>query len=84
MHKAYQDKKSGLWKWGTRGEAKYETKRLAEQAGIDIVTKRLREVRDQVYDQVVDQVGGQVRDQVWGSNRGGFMKKLLPLSNIYK
>lgn len=44
--KAYQCKTTGLWKWGTRGEAIYNSKAEAERAGIDIMTKRLREVRD--------------------------------------
>lgn len=46
--KAYQDKESGKWKWGTRGQAIYETKSAAERGGLDILTKRLREVKDKL------------------------------------
>lgn len=46
--KAYQDKESGLWKWGTRGVPIYETKSAAERGGLDIMTKRLREVKDKL------------------------------------
>lgn len=46
--KVYQDKKTGKWKWGKRGEAIYDSKEEASRAGIDILTERLRKVRDQV------------------------------------
>lgn len=48
MLRAYKDKTTGLWKWGTRGEPKYDTQGQAEKAGMDILTKRLREVRDKL------------------------------------
>lgn len=44
--KAYQDKITGMWKWGTRGSAIYETKEIAERAGLDIITKKLREIKE--------------------------------------
>lgn len=46
--RAYQDRETGLWKWGTRGKAIYESKAAAERAGIDELTKRLRHVRDKI------------------------------------
>lgn len=48
MTKAYQDKVTGKWKWGTRGEPIYDSKIQAERAWIDILTERLRQVRDKV------------------------------------
>lgn len=44
--KAYQDKITGMWKWGTRGAAIYETKEIAERAGLDIITNKLREIKE--------------------------------------
>lgn len=52
--KAYQDKESGKWKWGTRGLPIYETKAAAEKGGLDILTKRLREVRDKLNGALVN------------------------------
>ncbi len=46
--KPYQDKKTGLWKWGTRGKAIYESKEICAKAGLDIMLNRLKEVRDKV------------------------------------
>lgn len=46
--KAYQDKVTGKWKWGKRGIPLYESKSEAERVGLDILTRRLREVRDQL------------------------------------
>ena len=43
---AYQDKQTGLWKWGKRGNPIYETKAQAERAGIDIITNKLREIKE--------------------------------------
>lgn len=48
MTKAYQDKETGLWKWGTRGEPIYNSKGEAERGGMDILTKRLREIKDKL------------------------------------
>jgi hypothetical protein len=44
--KAYIDKDSGKWKWGTRGKPIYDSKIEAERGGLDILTERLRYVRD--------------------------------------
>jgi hypothetical protein len=46
--KAYQDKESGLWKWGTRGQPLYKSKGEAERAGMDILTEKLRYLRDKL------------------------------------
>lgn len=43
--KAYQDKISGKWKWGRRGEPIYDTAQQARDAGMGILTERLREIR---------------------------------------
>lgn len=46
--KAYLDKTTGKWKWGTRGTAIYDTKEIAERAGLDIITNKLREIKDKL------------------------------------
>lgn len=46
--KAYQDKESGLWKWGKRGEPIYNSKGEAEKIGMQILTDRLRYIRDKL------------------------------------
>lgn len=46
--RAFQDKVSGLWKWGTRGEPKYNTKQECERAELELLTERLRELRKKV------------------------------------
>lgn len=48
MTKAYQDKVSGLWKWGTRGEPIYNSKGECERAGMEILTRRLRDIKDRL------------------------------------
>lgn len=48
MTKAYQDKTTGKWKWGTRGQPIYDTKSQAERAGINELTERLRYIRDRL------------------------------------
>lgn len=46
--KAYQDKQTGLWKWGTRGTPKYETKTQCERAELERLTDALRELRQKI------------------------------------
>jgi hypothetical protein len=46
--KPYQDKASGKWKWGTRGEAIYDTKNQCSEAGMQILTDKLRAIRDRL------------------------------------
>ena len=46
--KAYLDKTTGKWKWGTRGAAIYDSKEIAERAGLDIITNKLREIKDKL------------------------------------
>jgi len=46
--RAYLDKVTGKWKWGTRGQPIYESKEQAERGGMDILTSRLREIRDKL------------------------------------
>jgi hypothetical protein len=46
--KPYQDKTTGLWKWGTRGVPQYETKEQCSRAGMEILTNRLREIKDRL------------------------------------
>ena len=48
MSKAYQDKSNGKWKWGTRGEAIYDSKGQCERAGMDLLTDKLRKIRDRL------------------------------------
>lgn len=47
-HKVYQDKVTGKWKWGKRGQAIYDSREQASRAGIDMLTERLRYARDLV------------------------------------
>lgn len=44
--RAYQDRATGLWKWGTRGQAIHETKIAAERAGIEALTEGMRRARE--------------------------------------
>lgn len=46
--KAYQDKVTNKWKWGTRGEAIYDTKDICEREGMNILTNKLRYLRDKL------------------------------------
>jgi hypothetical protein len=46
--KAYQDKSTGLWKWGTRGEAIHDSKAIAERFGMDSLTDKLRRLREKL------------------------------------
>ena len=44
--KAYQDKESGLWKWGRRGEYQFKTRAEAYKYGMDEFTKAMRRMRE--------------------------------------
>lgn len=46
--KAYEDKTTNKWKWGTRGKAIYNSKSEAEQEGLKILTDRLRHIKDKL------------------------------------
>lgn len=46
--RAYQDKTTGLWKWGTRGEAIHETKNKAERFGMDSLNDKLQRLREKL------------------------------------
>jgi hypothetical protein len=52
--KAFKDKETGLWKWGTRGHAIYESKIAAERAGLDALTEGLRRVREKLEQGLLD------------------------------
>lgn len=52
--KAYQDKESGLWKWGKNGKPIYESKELCKRAGLDMLTDRLIKIRDKHYETVLN------------------------------
>lgn len=52
--KAYQDKETGLWKWGTRGQAIHETKIAAERAGLGTLTEGLRRARERYYRELLN------------------------------
>ena len=52
--RAYQDKESGKWKWGTRGQPIYDSKIQAERAGIDMLTEGLRRVRDRLNNEMLN------------------------------
>jgi hypothetical protein len=44
--KAFKDKETGLWKWGTRGQPLYESKIAAERAGLEALSEGLKRVRE--------------------------------------
>ena len=44
--KAYQDKKTGLWKWGTRGESIHPTRDHAYRFGMERLAEALRRMRE--------------------------------------
>ena len=46
--KAYQDKTTGKWKWGTRGEAKHESKAECERWGMDELYNKLKRLRERL------------------------------------
>lgn len=46
--RAFQDKQTGKWKWGTRGEAIYDTKGQCERAAMDLLTEKLRNLRNKL------------------------------------
>lgn len=48
MSKTYQDRVTGKWKWGKRGDYIYDSSAQASHAGIEILTDRLRAVRDKL------------------------------------
>ena len=52
--KAYQDKGTGLWKWGTRGRALYDSKQEAERAGLDLLVAGLVRARERYYRELVN------------------------------
>ena len=52
--KAYEDKESGMWKWGSRGEPIYKTKNECERAGMEILTDRLRKLRDKLNNTIAN------------------------------
>lgn len=45
---AYEDKETGKWKIGKRGKPVYDTKILAERAAINMLTDRLRAIKDKL------------------------------------
>lgn len=47
--RAYQDKETGKWKVGKRGKAIYDTKLEAERAELNILTERLKVIRDNIH-----------------------------------
>jgi hypothetical protein len=46
--KAYLDKETGLWKWGTNGKAIYQSKIEAEKAGLSLLCDRLNYLKDRL------------------------------------
>ncbi len=48
--RAYQDKETGLWKWGTRGEPKYKSKDEAKRTEMELLEKRLRQLKKRMED----------------------------------
>lgn len=44
--RAYRDKLTGLWKWGTNGSPKYETRIECERDGNNKLVERLRKIRE--------------------------------------
>lgn len=54
MSKAYKDQQTNKWKWGTRGEAIYDSKEQCERAGMDILTEKLRKIRDRLNSTILN------------------------------
>lgn len=48
MSKSYQDKESGLWKWGSNGKPMYETKAECDKAGLKIIFDRLMWIKEKI------------------------------------
>lgn len=46
--KAYQDKTTGKWKWGTRGKPLYDSKQECERAAMDLLVNKLRYIKDKL------------------------------------
>lgn len=46
--KPFQDKQTGKWKWGTRGEPKYDSKEECARKELEILTDRLRQLREKI------------------------------------
>jgi hypothetical protein len=44
--KAYQNKESGLWKWGTKGEFIHTTRDAAYKFGMEQLAQALRRMRE--------------------------------------
>jgi hypothetical protein len=45
--KAFQDKITGLWKWGLYGEFKYSTKDECQQNEMKLLIQRLKAIREE-------------------------------------
>lgn len=54
MSKAYQDKETGLWKWGKRGIPMYESKIECERKSLEILTDRLRQLKEKIAKGYID------------------------------
>ncbi len=46
--KAYQEKESGMWKWGTNGKAIFPTKQKAQNYGLQLLTDALMKIRNKL------------------------------------
>lgn len=46
--KAFQDKTTGLWKWGLYGEFKYQSKEQCQEEEMKLLIQRLKAIREDV------------------------------------
>jgi len=46
--RAYQDRETGLWKWGSNGKPIYKTKRECNTDGLKQLTDKLRKIKDRL------------------------------------
>lgn len=44
--KAYQDKETGLWKWGSNGAPIYQTEKEAKKAGLNKLIDKLFDIQE--------------------------------------
>jgi hypothetical protein len=44
--KAFQNKISGLWKWGINGEYKYKTEKECRDTELKLLTERLTKIKE--------------------------------------
>lgn len=52
--KPYLDKATNKWKWGTRGEAIYDTKEQCSREGMQRIAERIKALRDSLNNALIN------------------------------